>query len=80
MVGEQGRREDVHVRCENVVSLRCVMACEVFVAAKSRKNVIIKNESLFFLNPLLLPICCILFLLSAIFLPSLCLILISSSL
>lgn len=78
VVGERGRREDVHVRCENVVSLRCVIACEVFVAAVSRKNVIIKNESLFFLDALLLPICCILFLLSAIFLPSLCLILISS--
>lgn len=68
--GELGRREDVRVRHGNTGSLRRVIACEVFAAAKPQEKLIIKIKWLFLLDALLSPICCILFLLSAIFLLS----------
>ena len=80
VLGEQGRSKDVRGRHGNVFLLRCVIAREVLVAAKSQKNLIIKMECLFLLDTLLSPIRCILFLLSAVFLLSLCLLLMSSSL
>lgn len=50
------------VRHRNVISLRCVIACEVLVAAMSQKSFIIKIKCFFLLGALLSPIHCVLLL------------------
>lgn len=68
---EQGRRDHVCVRHENVISLRCVIACEVLVAAMSQKSFIIKIKCFFLLWVLFYPLFIVFYCSSAMFLFSL---------